>query len=131
MAAKIPHEMMKRRSRKLSDLAVGEAAYVYNWEMRVLASGEAYLAPTAELAERGPCRVLVERREDGMHVTLIGRSSKWAPVSQEAYIQSSHIPAATVAEDYDPEFDEDAIVGKFEQVAKRLKGLEDTATSKA
>jgi hypothetical protein len=99
MAAKLPSSLIEPKQRGLSDLAVGETAYVLSSNVRVNESGECFLNPEATSVKRHYGAIQVDRREDGYHVSVIAKGMQWKP----GPISDKLIPVVSVTEDYDPQ----------------------------
>src|SRR5260370_17242726 len=99
MVAKLPASLIEPKQRELSDLAVGETAYVLSSNMRVNESGECFLNPEATRMRRSYGSIQVHRREDGYHVTVIAKGMQWTP---GRIVFATSIPFLSISQDYDP-----------------------------
>jgi len=102
MAAKLPANLTEPKQRELSDLAVGETAYVLISGMCVSKAGECYLDAKATVFKPTYGSIRVDRREDGYHVTVIAKGTQW---SLRPGLFTTTIPVMSVSEDYDPELE--------------------------
>jgi hypothetical protein len=119
MAAKLPESLVEAPRRTIADLAVGEKSYALHHAMKVTTSGDCYLAPTGVLVKtRGDNRIVVERRSDGYHVTVIAKGTAWIPGD---HVLPDAIPVASTTEEYDPDLDAEAKLGRLERLIKRRR----------
>ena len=79
MADKIPNNLIESQPRRLSELHIGETAHLWTFNMHLTDAGECYLDAEAELTERSVGTIQVARRENGYHVTVVAKGTKWRP----------------------------------------------------
>jgi len=117
MAVKLPEKLVEPPRRTIADLAVGETSYALDHAMKVTTNGECYLTPTGVLVKsRGDNRIVIERRSDGYHVTVIAKGTAWTPGD---HVLPDGIPVASIREEYDPDLDTEAKLGRLERLIRR------------
>ena len=124
MAAKLPEHLFKPVDRKLSDLDVGKSAYSFDWAMTVTESGECYLdlnAPMSMTASYSSIRV--ERHEDGYHVVIVSKDTKWRKKNGGA--REKMVPIQSVRDDPDVDFGQ-----KIQQIERDIEGIPKEVKSK-
>src|SRR6516164_8055882 len=92
----LPDFLRKPEPRLLHSVQVGEKVEISFTEMEVDEKGYCFLNPVASLSERDPIAILIERREDGYHVTIprdFARRARWEP---GRYGTKGHYPVASL-----------------------------------
>lgn len=103
MSVKLPQHLIEPR---LSEMKAGESYYFWYPSLSVTTTGDCYLDPDASVSDTATYSMIrVERREDGYHVVVISKSTRW---SHTKCSMSQAIPVASVREEYDPDLDIDA-----------------------
>jgi hypothetical protein len=117
MAAKLPDNLIEPPPRRLSELQVGETAYVSARHMGVTEGGECFLDTQAEITERNFGTIKVDRREDGYHVTVIAKGTKWR---RHILTKERPVPVASIREEYDPKLDEEAHRERLREIQRGM-----------
>jgi hypothetical protein len=92
----LPDFLRKPKPRLLRDVQVGEKVEISFTEMEVDEKGHCFLNPAAVLSERDPTAILIDRREDGYHVTIprdFAQRVRWEP---GRYGTRDHYPVASL-----------------------------------
>jgi hypothetical protein len=116
-AAKLPANLIEPPRRTVSDLKVGETAYALYHAMIVTVALDCYLKPDGTLTNsKGDNRILIERRADGYHVTIIAKDSSWCTTQTTV---SSAIAVASIREEYDPDLEWAAKMKRLDELTKK------------
>jgi predicted transcriptional regulator len=122
MAAKIPDNLIDPQPRRLSELQIGETAYIWTLNMRVTDAGECFLDTQAEITTRGPGAIRVDRRVDGFHVVVIARGTKWRTL---VFAKEKLVPVASIREEYDEQLD---VETQLEELREVQRGAQEKIT---
>ena len=117
--AKLPQSLIEPQPRRLSELQVGESAHTWSRNMAITDEGECYLDPESAIKNRGFSTLKVDRLEDGYHVTVIAKGTKWRSTQLN---KSRDVPVLSVREDYAPELDGEANLARIRALAKKIEG---------